>query len=97
MMNKGCCAPNVGKVDRMARAVFGLVLIALVFVGPQTPWGWLGLIPLASAAMGWCGLYTLCRINTCGKGDCCKTDGADTTAPKDGCCGGHCHSEQKAG
>lgn len=95
-MMKNCCTRNVGKIDRMARAVFGLVLISLVFVGPMTPWGWLGLIPLVTAAMGWCGMYTMCGINTCGKGDCCAKDG-DTAAPKkEGCCGGGCHSDKKA-
>jgi hypothetical protein len=34
---------NEGAIDRVMRIVAGLVLIALVFVGPQTAWGWLGL------------------------------------------------------
>ncbi|MCG5501079.1 YgaP family membrane protein [Ectothiorhodospira lacustris] len=55
---------NMGSTDRMIRIVVGLGLIALVFVGPQTPWGWLGLIPLASALMSWCPAYTLLNIRT---------------------------------
>ena len=39
---------NVGTVDRILRIVVGLALIAIVFVGPQTPWGWIGVIPLVS-------------------------------------------------
>lgn len=58
---------NEGKTDRVIRIVIGLVLIALVFVGPKTPWGWLGLIPLATGLTGFCGLYKLFGINTCGK------------------------------
>lgn len=58
---------NEGKTDRAIRIVIGLVLIALVFVGPKTPWGWLGLIPLATGLTGFCGLYKLFGINTCGK------------------------------
>jgi hypothetical protein len=57
---------NEGGLDRALRIAVGLGLIAIVFVGPQTPWGWLGLIPLATALMGWCPLYSLLGINTCG-------------------------------
>lgn len=56
---------NVGGIDRILRAVLGLVLIALVFVGPQTPWGWLGVIPLATALIGWCPAYLPFGIRTC--------------------------------
>jgi hypothetical protein len=56
---------NVGNVDRLLRVVVGIALIAMVFVGPQTPWGWIGLIPLATAAMSWCPLYTVLGIKTC--------------------------------
>jgi hypothetical protein len=56
---------NVGTPDRAARLVLGLVLIALVFVGPQTPWGWIGLIPLLTSLMGWCPAYQLFGIKTC--------------------------------
>jgi hypothetical protein len=56
---------NVGSVDKVVRVVVGLALIATMFVGPQTPWGWMGIVPLATAAMSWCPLYTLLGINTC--------------------------------
>lgn len=56
---------NVGGIDRILRAGIGLVLIALVFVGPQTPWGWLGVIPLATAIIGWCPAYLPFGIKTC--------------------------------
>ena len=55
---------NIGKVDKIFRIVLGLVLISLVFVGPQTAWGWLGLIPLATALINFCPLYPLVGINT---------------------------------
>lgn len=60
---------NIGRIDRVIRAVIGLVLISLVFIGPQTPWGWLGLIPLITAAFGFCGLYAILGINTCSSED----------------------------
>lgn len=56
---------NVGNVDRILRIVVGLVLIALVFVGPQTPWGWLGIIPLATGLLRTCPAYSLLGISTC--------------------------------
>ena len=56
---------NMGSVDRGIRIVVGLVLIALVFVGPQTPWGWIGVIPLATALIGWCPAYSLIGVKTC--------------------------------
>ncbi len=59
---------NVGMIDRAVRIVLGVVLIALVFVGPQTPWGWIGVLPLATGLVGFCGAYTLFGLNTCKTG-----------------------------
>jgi hypothetical protein len=56
---------NVGIIDRILRLIVGTVLIAFVFVGPQTPWGWIGLIPIATALIGWCPAYRLLGIRTC--------------------------------
>ena len=56
---------NVGTIDRVLRVVLGSVLIALVFIGPRTPWGWIGLIPLLTAAVGFCPAYRLFGIRTC--------------------------------
>lgn len=58
---------NVGMIDRILRAVVGLVLISLVFVGPHTVWGWVGVVPLATAIFGFCPAYTLLGIRTCGR------------------------------
>lgn len=56
---------NEGKIDRILRVILGLVLISLVFVGPQTPWGWVGIVPLLTGLVGFCPLYTLIGMNTC--------------------------------
>jgi hypothetical protein len=56
---------NEGSIDRIVRIVAGLVLISLVFIGPQSPWGWIGVIPLATGLIGWCPAYTLFGIDTC--------------------------------
>jgi hypothetical protein len=56
---------NVHNIERIIRIIIGLGLISLVFVGPQTPWGWLGVIPLATGIIGWCPPYALLGISTC--------------------------------
>ncbi len=56
---------NEGTIDRVLRVGLGVALIALVFVGPQTPWGWLGLVPLLTCVVGFCPLYRLVGVNTC--------------------------------
>lgn len=56
---------NEGTVDRVLRVLVGLALIALVFFGPKTAWGWVGLVPLLTGLVGFCPLYRLFGINTC--------------------------------
>ncbi len=56
---------NVGTADRIIRLIVGLGLLSLVFFGPQTPWGWIGLLPLVTAALGTCPAYTLFGLKTC--------------------------------
>jgi len=56
---------NVGGIDRPLRVIVGLILISLVFVGPQTVWGWAGLIPLITGAVGFCPLYKILGFNSC--------------------------------
>lgn len=56
---------NVGNIDRLFRIVLGLILISLVFVGPQTAWGWLGIIPLATGLLKTCPAYSIFGLNTC--------------------------------
>ena len=55
---------NVGGIDRVLRIIVGIALIALVFVGPMTPWGWIGIVPLATGLIGWCPPYALFGWNT---------------------------------
>ena len=56
---------NEGNVDRGLRVVVGLAVLSLVFVGPQTAWGWVGLVPLVTGLAGFCPLYSILGINTC--------------------------------
>lgn len=57
---------NEGNMDRALRALVGIGLIGATLSGAIGAWGWLGIVPLATAAMGWCPLYTMLGINTCG-------------------------------
>ncbi len=56
---------NVGDIDRLLRALIGLVLIGLAAAGTAGWRGWLGALPLATAAFGWCPPYALFGWNTC--------------------------------
>lgn len=57
---------NMSNADRLIRLVFGLGLILLAFVGPKTPWGFIGIIPIMTSAIGFCPLYRLLGISTNG-------------------------------
>jgi hypothetical protein len=56
---------NVGGIDRVLRIMLGAALISLVFVGPKTMWGLVGLVPLITGLFGTCPVYTLLGFNTC--------------------------------
>ncbi len=56
---------NEGTLDRIVRVVLGLGLLSLVFIGPMTPWGWIGIVPLITGIIGFCPLYKLAGLNTC--------------------------------
>ena len=56
---------NVGGMDRVLRIVVGLILVALALTQVVGPWGYLGLIVLATGVFRFCGAYTLLGINTC--------------------------------
>jgi hypothetical protein len=55
---------NEHQIERALRVVVGLALLSIVFVGPQTLWGLLGIVPLATGLLGSCPLYTLLGIST---------------------------------
>lgn len=57
--------PNEGTIDRVLRVVAGLGILSLAFVGPQSPLGYVGLVPLATGLIGFCPLYAIFGINTC--------------------------------
>lgn len=56
---------NESGIDRALRLIVGVVLVSLVFVGPKTAWGWIGIVPLATGLVGFCPLFRLLGIDTC--------------------------------
>jgi len=56
---------NEHTVERVLRVLIGVGLLSLVFVGPQTAWGWIGILPLVTGLVGTCPAYTLLGISTC--------------------------------
>lgn len=56
---------NESPADRALRVVLGLGLLSIAFVGPATPWGFVGLVPLATGLLGSCPIYTVFGFGTC--------------------------------
>lgn len=56
---------NEGTLDRVVRVVLGLALLSIAFIGPATPWGFLGVVPLLTGLIGSCPLYSLIGLRTC--------------------------------
>lgn len=60
---------NIGNTERVIRAIVGLGLLSLVVIleGNARWWGLIGLMPLLTAAFGYCPPYAMLGINTCAK------------------------------
>jgi hypothetical protein len=58
------CKRNMGTVERTVRIVAGVALLSLTFIGPQTPWGWIGVVPLLTGLIGVCPLYRICGMSS---------------------------------
>ena len=56
---------NEGTIDRALRVAVGILLLALTLTHTIGMWGWIGVVPLLTGAIGWCPLYTVFGINTC--------------------------------
>jgi len=56
---------NEGTIDRALRVFIGLGLLSLVFIGPKSLWGLIGIIPILTGAVGFCPLYKMLGLNTC--------------------------------
>jgi hypothetical protein len=55
---------NMGSADRIIRLIVGLFLISLIFWGPKTYWGLIGVILVLTAFVGFCPLYVPFKLST---------------------------------
>lgn len=55
---------NVGNADRIARAIIGIALIGATLYGWIGAWGWVGVVPLATAAFSFCPLYAMLGMSS---------------------------------
>lgn len=56
---------NEGTIDRALRILVGLAVLSLAFIGPKTPFGYIGVIPIVTGLIGFCPAYRLLGLNTC--------------------------------
>ncbi len=56
---------NVGGIDRVLRIVIGLLLVALAATGTIGAWGYIGVVPILTGAIGWCPAYLPFGLSTC--------------------------------
>ncbi|MFN7982983.1 MAG: DUF2892 domain-containing protein [Vicinamibacterales bacterium] len=56
---------NEHPIERVVRVVLGAGILALAFIGPRTPWAYIGIVPLLTGIIGSCPAYTLFGFSTC--------------------------------
>ena len=64
-MNERFLPRNTHQLERALRVIVGLILLSLIFLGPRTLWGLVGVVPLATGLLGSCPLYTIFGWSTC--------------------------------
>ncbi len=58
---------NVGGTDRFLRIAVGVLLVVLALTGAIGPWGWIGIVPIATGTFRFCPAYSLLGMNTAKK------------------------------
>jgi Inner membrane protein YgaP-like, transmembrane domain len=56
---------NEGTLDRVLRVIVGAVLLGLTLTGKIGMWGWIGVVPLVTGAVGMCPVYSILGVRTC--------------------------------
>ena len=55
---------NIGTVDRALRIALGLGLIVASLFGLIGLWGWIGVVPVLTALVGFCPLYRIIKFSS---------------------------------
>ena len=58
---------NLHSIDRILRIVIGVALLSLVFIGPKTAWGYVGIILIATSFINFCPIYRIFGFSTASK------------------------------
>ncbi len=58
---------NIHNIERIIRVLLGIIILSLVFIGPESWWGLIGILPILTGLSGWCPPYQLLGISTCKK------------------------------
>ena len=56
---------NEGNLDRILRVVLGVVLLGWYLFAGGPIWALIGIVPLATGALGSCPIYSILGMNTC--------------------------------
>ncbi len=56
---------NEGTIDRAIRVTVGALLIIGAATGTIGVWGYIGIVPVITGALGYCPAYSLIGLNTC--------------------------------
>jgi hypothetical protein len=65
LLQENAVLQNVGSVDRVVRVSVGAALIIATLLGAIGPWGWIGLLPLATGLFRICPAYLPFGLSTC--------------------------------
>jgi len=62
---------NIGSIERGIRILVGFGILSLAFIGPASPWGYLGLVLVFTGLAGWCPVFAIFGANTFDKAGSC--------------------------